>query len=164
MHASSARVVGHARVTVLLSDADTFLLASTGDVCTIRCFNSAQAGPFGGCFAVQQTDVTPNKNSPANIATIQQLDAVMAQVLQNQKDLDTSIKANQQAATADDTGVEAVNLLLNIDSKSQAKAPPAAEAAAGLDNGAGNGGNGNKNNGISTSCLSRSSNRSHRPV
>lgn len=30
--------------------------ASTGDICTVRCRNTAVAGPFGGCFAVQQTD------------------------------------------------------------------------------------------------------------
>ena len=30
--------------------------ASTGNICTIRCRNNAVAGPFGGCFAVQQTD------------------------------------------------------------------------------------------------------------
>ncbi|EFX00317.1 gas1-like protein [Grosmannia clavigera kw1407] len=31
---------------------------STGNVCTVRCRNNAAAGPFGGCFAVQQTDAT----------------------------------------------------------------------------------------------------------
>lgn len=30
--------------------------ASTGNICTVRCRNNAVAGPFGGCFAVQQTD------------------------------------------------------------------------------------------------------------
>jgi hypothetical protein len=29
---------------------------STGNICTVRCRNNALAGPFGGCFAVQQTD------------------------------------------------------------------------------------------------------------
>ena len=30
--------------------------ASTGDICTVRCRNTALAGPFGGCFAVRQVD------------------------------------------------------------------------------------------------------------
>ena len=38
--------------------------ASTGNVCTVRCRNNAVAGPFGGCFAVQQTDVKATANSP----------------------------------------------------------------------------------------------------
>lgn len=39
--------------------------ASTGNICTIRCRNNAVAGPFGGCFAVQQTDGTGRTNSSA---------------------------------------------------------------------------------------------------
>jgi hypothetical protein len=30
--------------------------ASSGDICTVRCRNTALAGPFGGCFAVRQVD------------------------------------------------------------------------------------------------------------
>jgi hypothetical protein len=30
--------------------------ASTGDICTVRCRNTALAGPFGGCFAVRQVN------------------------------------------------------------------------------------------------------------
>jgi hypothetical protein len=39
--------------------------ASTGDICTVRCRNTAVAGPFGGCFAVQQTDGTGRTNTTA---------------------------------------------------------------------------------------------------
>ena len=58
------------------------ITASTGNVCTIRCFNAATAGPFGGCFAVQQTDETASANTPGTIATAQTLEGVEAQVLQ----------------------------------------------------------------------------------
>lgn len=57
-------------------------IASTGNICTIRCFNAATAGPFGGCFAVMQTDETASKNTPGTIATAQTLEGVEAQVLQ----------------------------------------------------------------------------------
>ncbi|KAI8933318.1 hypothetical protein NX059_009943 [Plenodomus lindquistii] len=39
--------------------------ASTGNICTIRCRNTAIAGPFGGCFAVQQTDGTGRQDDTA---------------------------------------------------------------------------------------------------
>ncbi|KAF2646901.1 hypothetical protein P280DRAFT_465047 [Massarina eburnea CBS 473.64] len=39
--------------------------ASTGDICTVRCRNNALAGPFGGCFAVQQTDGKGRTDSSA---------------------------------------------------------------------------------------------------
>ncbi len=72
----------------------THLAASTGNVCTVRCFNSAAAGPFGGCFAVQQTDITPNKNSANQINTAQTLAGVLDQVAQNQIDLPVEVAAN----------------------------------------------------------------------
>ena len=37
--------------------------ASTGNICTVRCRNTAVAGPFGGCSVVQQTDGTGRKNT-----------------------------------------------------------------------------------------------------
>jgi hypothetical protein len=40
--------------------------ASTGNICTVRCRNTAIAGPFGGCFAVQQTDGTGRTNDSAS--------------------------------------------------------------------------------------------------
>ena len=52
-----------------------------------------------GCFAVQQTDITPKVNTPGNIATADPLNEVLAQVAQNQKDLPAAIQANQNAGS-----------------------------------------------------------------
>ncbi|KAH8775007.1 GEgh16 protein [Hyaloscypha sp. PMI_1271] len=94
--------------------------ASTGNVCTVRCFNSAAAGPFGGCFAVQQTDVTPNANSPATIKTEQTLEGVAAQIAVNQVDLPAAVKANQDASTEAEQGLLEANALLAINNLGQA--------------------------------------------
>ncbi|KAF2269393.1 hypothetical protein CC78DRAFT_508786 [Lojkania enalia] len=75
--------------------------ASTGDICTVRCRNNAVAGPFGGCFAVQQTDGTGRTNtSAAAVDTAQTLSGILAQVEQNKKDLPAAITANQAAGAA----------------------------------------------------------------
>ncbi|KAJ2904059.1 putative gas1-like protein, partial [Zalerion maritima] len=86
-------------ITVTMPDSFTCTGASTGDVCTVRCRNNAVAGPFGGCFAVQQVDTTPKVNTPANIDTLQSLDEVLAQVQQDQADLPAAIEANQNAGS-----------------------------------------------------------------
>ncbi|KAG4431983.1 hypothetical protein IFR05_012534 [Cadophora sp. M221] len=104
--------------------------ASTGNVCTVRCFNAAAAGPFGGCFAVQQTDTAASKNSANTIDTAQTLAGVLAQVNQNQLDLADANKGNAAAATVDDQGVEIADALLDIDSAALATAPAAAAGAA----------------------------------
>ncbi|KAK2734380.1 gas1-like protein [Colletotrichum kahawae] len=113
--------------------------ASTGDVCTVRCFNAAAAGPFGGCFAVQQTDTTPKQNTPANIATAQTLENVLTQVQQNAKDLPAAVKSNQEAKTQDEQGVTAIKEILG-NNATQTAAGPAGNAAGG------NTGNNNNNN------------------
>lgn len=123
--------------------------ASTGDVCTVRCRNAAKNGPFGGCFAVQQTDVTANKNTPDNIKTAQTLKGVQDQIAQNVKDFPAYVKANQKAPTADEQGVFAVNEILGIDSKASATAGAAGTAPSGAAGGAAGGakaGKGNKGN------------------
>lgn len=97
--------------------------ASTGNICTVRCRNTAVAGPFGGCFAVQQTDgkgrtdktaagkfevhhistITPNHyiDLPlVGVTTAQTLQGISNQILQNQKDLPVAIAANQAAGAA----------------------------------------------------------------
>ncbi|KAK8102333.1 CAS1 protein [Apiospora sp. TS-2023a] len=105
--------------------------------------------PFGGCFAVQQTDTTANKNTPANIKTAQTLKAVQAQIAQNVKDFPAYVAANQKAPTADDQGVFAVNAVLGIDSKASATAGAAGAQPTGATGGAAGGakaGNGNKGN------------------
>lgn len=89
-------------------------------MCTIRCFNTAAAGPFGGCIAVQQTDVKPNANTPDTIATAQTLEGVLAQVAQNQKDLPAAAQANKEAPSVDQQGVFFVDALLKIDSTASA--------------------------------------------
>lgn len=69
---------------------------------------------------MQQTDTVANANTPANIATAQTLDGILAQVAQDQKDLPAAIKANKDASTLDEQGVAAVDELLNIDSAAAA--------------------------------------------
>lgn len=88
------------------------MTASAGNVCTVRCFNSAAAGPFGGCFAVQQTDVTPSVNEASTITTAQTLEGIQAQIQSNQKDLPAALKSNAEAATTSDQGTDAVKELL----------------------------------------------------
>ncbi|KAI3322641.1 hypothetical protein HD806DRAFT_109521 [Xylariaceae sp. AK1471] len=73
--------------------------SSAGNVCTVRCRNNALAGPFGGCFPVQQKDTTPAVNTPANIDTLLSLDKVNAQVAQDIKDLPAALAANQAAGS-----------------------------------------------------------------
>jgi hypothetical protein len=69
---------------------------------------------------VQQTDVTPNANSPDTIATEQTLEGVLAQVAENQVDLPAAVKANQDAPTEAQQGLFEANALLSIDSAAQA--------------------------------------------
>jgi len=90
-------------------------IGSTGNVCTVRCRNNAVAGPFGGCFPVQQTDVDPTANTPQNIKTAQGIDATLAQVLSNQKDLPAAVQANANAgADGAKQNLAAVEAILGI--------------------------------------------------
>jgi len=87
--------------------------ASTGNVCTVRCRNNALAGPFGGCFAVQQTDTTPSVNSAFTITTAQTLDGISKQINENNIDLPVAVAANQAAGGSEaQQGVAAVSALL----------------------------------------------------
>ncbi|XDG08624.1 hypothetical protein ABKA04_008239 [Annulohypoxylon sp. FPYF3050] len=52
-----------------------------------------------GCFPVQQVDVTPSQNTPANIKTNLSLEKVFAQVAQDQKDLPAAVAAIQNAGS-----------------------------------------------------------------
>jgi hypothetical protein len=89
--------------------------ASQGNVCTVRCRNNAQAGPFGGCFPVQQIDTTASVNTPSNIQTSLSLEKVQAQVAQDQKDLAVAIQANQNAGTDEAlANAAAVSSLLSL--------------------------------------------------
>ncbi|KAK2030340.1 hypothetical protein LX32DRAFT_717009 [Colletotrichum zoysiae] len=122
--------------------------ASTGDVCTVRCFNNNAKGPFGGCFAVQQTDITPKQNTPANIPTAATLQGVLSQVQQDIVDFPAAVKSNQEAATTGEQGLTAVKELLS--NSTQVAAGPAAaavNAAKGKTNNAGSANAGNANAG-----------------
>ncbi|KAI1749638.1 hypothetical protein F4782DRAFT_297051 [Xylaria castorea] len=78
--------------------------SSAGNVCTVRCRNNALAGPFGGCFPVQQVDVEPTVLKPADVDTQLSQDKVDKQVAQDIKDLPAALEANQVAGS--DTGLK----------------------------------------------------------
>jgi hypothetical protein len=103
--------------------------ASTGNVCTVRCKNAAN---FGGCFAVQQTDITPKENTPQNIATTQTLGGILDQVQQNQKDLPAAVSAIQ-GSSVDQQGVQVADAILavNPEIKSASDAADAGSVAGG---------------------------------
>ncbi|KAH7148320.1 hypothetical protein EDB81DRAFT_459902 [Dactylonectria macrodidyma] len=131
-------------ITVQMPDSFTCTGASTGNVCTVRCRNNALAGPFGGCFAVQQTDTDEKTNSANTIQTTQTLEGVLNQVQQNQADFEVSVKANQNAgsdeAAQNLAAVEAI-LSASIVSKESAQQTPDVVL------GGNQGNNGNNNNG-----------------
>ncbi|KAK1451885.1 GEgh16 protein [Colletotrichum melonis] len=135
---------GQIKLKVTMPDDLACVGASTGDVCTVRCFNDNAKGPFGGCFAVQQTDTKPKQNTPANIPTAQTLDGVLKQVQQNIVDLPAAVKSNQEAKTQDDQGVTAIKELLGNNATQQAAGPAGSGANTGNNN---NNNNGNNNNG-----------------
>lgn len=80
-------------MTVVMPEKFDCTGASTGNVCTVRCRNNAQAGPFGGCFPVQQVGKQATNFSPQSIPTKSTLEAVSAQVAQDQKDLKVAEQA-----------------------------------------------------------------------
>ncbi|KAJ8064487.1 hypothetical protein OCU04_006821 [Sclerotinia nivalis] len=88
-------------ITVQMPDNLACTGASTGNVCTVRCRNNAVAGPFGGCFAVQQTDIAASNNTANSITTAQTLKGIEAQVQENNVDLPVAIAANQAAGSAE---------------------------------------------------------------
>jgi hypothetical protein len=127
--------------------------ASTGNVCTVRCRNNALAGPFGGCFPVQQAGAKAKTNVANKITTAQTLDGVQKQVEQNKQDLAAAVAANQQEGSAAGKAAAAeVKKVLNqadpvikaAPVQTPALAQPGA-AAAGQNNN--NNGQGNKNGG-----------------
>ncbi|KAK8214825.1 hypothetical protein M8818_002408 [Zalaria obscura] len=90
--------------------------ASTGNICTVRCRNNALAGPFGGCFAIQQSDGNGRTNSSAAaVDTHASLKAVEAQILVNKAGLSDAIAANQAAGAAgSDPNVAAISALNTV--------------------------------------------------
>ncbi|KAI0437539.1 hypothetical protein F4803DRAFT_145015 [Xylaria telfairii] len=150
--------------------------SSAGNVCTVRCRNNALAGPFGGCFPVQQVDIEPTVLTSADVDTNISLDKVNKQVAQDIKDLPAAIEANQIAGT--DEGLKnaaIVSKLLQISVVSSA-APTqtqaqqadttsaAAEATATSDSGRGNGnGNGRGHRGNNNNQNNNNKKRSAKP-
>ncbi|KAL0941681.1 gas1-like protein [Colletotrichum truncatum] len=121
--------------------------ASTGNVCTVRCRNNAVAGPFGGCFPIQQTDVTPTQNTPQNIKTLKDLNTVLAQQQGNAADLPAAIKANQIDGTAEGKkNIETANQLLGVPDV-VTKEFPASDTGPSQTGNTGNTGNNNNNTG-----------------
>ncbi|KAF7941429.1 hypothetical protein EAE99_001066 [Botrytis elliptica] len=108
-------------ITVQMPDNLACTGASTGNICTVRCRNNAVAGPFGGCFAVQQTDIAATNNSANTISTAQTLKAIEAQVQENNVDLPVAVAANQAAGSADGVkGFNGANALLSASITSKA--------------------------------------------
>ncbi|KAF7907628.1 uncharacterized protein EAF01_005214 [Botrytis porri] len=108
-------------ITVQMPDNLACTGASTGNICTVRCRNNAVAGPFGGCFPVQQTDVAATNNSANTISTAQTLKAIEAQVQENNVDLPVAVAANQAAGSADGVkGFNGANALLSASVTSKA--------------------------------------------
>lgn len=70
-------------------------------MCTVKCVNNNAAGPFGGCFAVQQTDITPAVNVASTITTAATLAGVQNQILQGNQQLKVAVAANAQSSLAD---------------------------------------------------------------
>ncbi|KAI0434918.1 hypothetical protein F5Y09DRAFT_155637 [Xylaria sp. FL1042] len=103
--------------------------SSAGNVCTVRCRNNALAGPFGGCFPVQQVDTEAVSLKPSDVDTNLSLEKVNAQVAQDVKDLPAALAANQAAGTEEELqNAATVSKLLQISVVSSA-APTQTAAA-----------------------------------
>ncbi|KAL1873038.1 hypothetical protein Daus18300_004180 [Diaporthe australafricana] len=124
--------------------------ASTGNVCTVRCRNNALAGPFGGCFPVQQAGAAAKTNVASQITTAQTLDGIDKQVAQNKEDLDVAVAANQQQGSAegladDAAAKKAVNAQDPVIKDSPVQTPALVSSAAAA-TGAATSGNNNAGN------------------
>ncbi|KKA29410.1 hypothetical protein TD95_004063 [Thielaviopsis punctulata] len=144
-------------ITVTMPDNMNCTGASTGNVCTVRCRNNALAGPFGGCFPVQQVE-NSNVNSAKTIKTAVSVADVEELKLIATGDLPSAIEANKNAGL--DGAVEdlaVISSLIATFPSTQfpqetpnpgglvdSSATTTADAAQATDN---NKNNGNKNNG-----------------
>ncbi|KXJ97325.1 hypothetical protein Micbo1qcDRAFT_156152 [Microdochium bolleyi] len=86
-------------ITVVMPQNFSCSGSSAGNVCTVRCRNNALAGPFGGCFPVQQTDTAAKVNTAAGVDTNISTEAVLKQVKDDQADFPAAVAANQQAGS-----------------------------------------------------------------
>ncbi|CCC12960.1 unnamed protein product [Sordaria macrospora k-hell] len=87
--------------TVTMPDNFKCTGASTGDICTVRCRNNAVAGPFGGCFAVQQVDTEPTTNTPDSVATFKSIDQIEDERMINVATLPIAVEANRKAGSSE---------------------------------------------------------------
>ncbi|KAK1776632.1 hypothetical protein QBC45DRAFT_211281 [Copromyces sp. CBS 386.78] len=87
--------------TVTMPDNFKCTGASTGDVCTVRCRNNAVAGPFGGCFAVQQIDTKPTTNTPDSVATFKSITEIEDERMVNVATLPIAMEANRKAGSSE---------------------------------------------------------------
>ena len=124
-------------ITITMPDNLSCSGASTGNICTVRCRNNAVAGPFGGCFAVQQTDVTATANTADNVKTKASKSVIDSQEVQNKADLAGAIAANAKDGTPEAVAnLAAVNSILGVTvttSASPVQTPEAALGAAAAD-------------------------------
>lgn len=119
-------------MTVTMPDSFNCTGGSTGNICTVRCRNNALAGPFGGCFPVQQIDTNTKTNIASEITTSASKAAIEEQVQVDQKDLPAAIAANQNAGTPEQLAAAAKvadTVQPSIVSKAQVVQTPAADAA-----------------------------------
>ncbi|GAD95364.1 hypothetical protein SNOG_11034 [Paecilomyces variotii No. 5] len=105
--------------------------ASTGNICTVRCRNNALAGPFGGCFAVKQSDVAARKDStPDTIKTAASLSSIQSQIDVDQQDIGAALNAASEATAAgQDPSLAEISALAT-----NAAATPAASSSASKGN------------------------------
>ncbi|KAI5855115.1 hypothetical protein GGS23DRAFT_618956 [Durotheca rogersii] len=153
-------------ILVTMPDEFTCTGSSAGNVCTMRCRNNAQAGPFGGCVPLQQIDTEPNVNTPENIPTVLSLDKVLAQVAQNNADLPAAIGAIKDAGadqalqnvavvksilketiTSLAAPVQTPSVITGVAASTTTTAAQATTTTARNGNNRGNSGNGNANTG-----------------
>ncbi|KJZ73570.1 hypothetical protein HIM_07126 [Hirsutella minnesotensis 3608] len=91
---------------------------STGDICTIRCRNAAEAGPFGGCVAVQQINAAKKSPLPGDIKTANTLAEVDADMLKDQANFPGAVRAHDEGNTRD-----ALNNIASVNDILSATAP-----------------------------------------
>jgi hypothetical protein len=114
-------------ITVELPQDMRCIGASTGNVCTVRCRNNALAGPFGGCFAVQQIDIEPFDvaHNPSEVKTAETLHEVDVQVAANQAALPAAFEANKKAGSDEQAkNLAAVEAIVGIFGTTSASSIP----------------------------------------
>ncbi|KAK8051617.1 hypothetical protein PG993_003002 [Apiospora rasikravindrae] len=127
----SQAMVKDFNITAKMPDDFTCYGASPGNICTIRCRNNAVAGPFGGCFAVQQTDVEPTVSTAKSIKTFKDGAGIVKQIQGNLKDLANGKSANAQQGLLDANSKDAhadKQLLASIQSNIYPETAQPAEA------------------------------------